>query len=505
MCRKKNWRTVLCMAVLIVCDASSVQSAARWASQYSAHDSDSDAVEKTADKVEKAASDAVEKTADEVEKAASDAVGKTADKVEKAASDAAGRTADEVEKAASDAAGRTADEVEKAASDAVGKTADKVEKAASDAAGRTADEVEKAASDAAGRTADEVEKAASDAVEKTADEVEKAASDAAGKTADEVEKAASDAAGKTADKVEKAASDADDSVHGIIQDRESILEKQEVLFKDYDLDKLLQSIQRVLEHNSLKNVQEQFHKLFETKDSSIYSCALESAALDKNLQTVKEGMAQELSTEDNQNSVANVKSLDGQVKSHDYESYLQEIHNRLQKANKNLQETHKDAEKAQDLLKEAPNRLEKTHEERDPVELHQGKDRFLLSSKALYKKGYDFILSANYVEAEKTFCTFQQHYKKDPLNNDALFWLAEALFGQKRYYEAAQVYLNAWYADKKKLYTSEILLKLARSMITLEKNKKVCETFAKRSKYSKTLESVFCKPLKESGAVRGVR
>ncbi|EJF78599.1 hypothetical protein MCO_00626, partial [Bartonella sp. DB5-6] len=271
---------------------------------------------------------------------------------------------------------------------------------------------------------------------------------------------------------------------GMLQSREFILENQKALFKDYDLDKLLRDIRTVLEHNDLKNVQKQFHQLFDKKDSSVYSCAFENAFLDENLQIVKEGTVQEQSTKDDQSSVADMES-------HDHTSRLQEV--------------HKDVEKTGNLLQKVHDHFKKAHEESVHVEPHQGKDSSPFSSKALYKKGYNFIVSANYVDAEKAFCAFQHHYKKDPLSDDALFWLAEALLGQKRYHEAAQVYLNAWYTDKKKLYTSEILLKLAMSMVSLDKNKETCALFAKRSKRHKTLESIFCKPLKRSGVVRSGR
>ncbi|EJF97827.1 hypothetical protein ME9_00093, partial [Bartonella taylorii 8TBB] len=347
------------------------------------------------------------------------------------------------------------------------------------------DAVNKAGADAAGKAVDAVNKAGADAADKAVDAVNKAGADAANKPADAVDKA-SDVTGVVP------------SFQGMLQSREFILENQRTLFKDYDLDKLLHDIRTVLEHNDVQNVQKQFHQLFDKKDSSVYSCAFESASLDENLQTVKEGTVQEQSMKDGQSSVTNVES-------HDHKSRLHEMDERLQKTAEHFKEAHKDAEKTGHSLKEVHKHLEKVHEESVRDESHQGQDSSLLASKLLYKKGYNFIASANYVDAEKTFCAFQHHYKKDPLSDDALFWLAEALLGQKRYHEAAQVYLNAWYTDKKMLYTSEILLKLAMSMVSLDQNKKTCVLFAKKPKRHKTLASVFCKPLKRGGVIRSGR
>ncbi len=281
-----------------------------------------------------------------------------------------------------------------------------------------------------------------------------------------VNKAAGDAAEKAATAL---------SVQGALQSREAILENQKVLFKDYDLDKLLHNIRTVLDHHNLKTVQKQFHELFDKKDSSVYSCAIESSVGDENLPALKEQVDEHKAIEREKNDTK-VESHHAKGESHEHEDHLQE----------------------------AQNLLEKAHGMSVDVKAQQSQDSSQFSSKALYKKGYDSLLAANYVEAEKAFCAFQQRYKTDSLSDDALFWLAESLLGQKRYHEAAQVYLNVWYVDKKKAYTSEILLKLARSMVALEKNKEACALFAKKAKHSKSLESVFCKPLKRGEVVHGV-
>ncbi|UNF38592.1 hypothetical protein [Bartonella krasnovii] len=419
----------------------------------------SDVMKKASDTADKAASDVMKKASDAADKAASDVMKKASDAADKAASDVVKKASDAADKAsdvmkkASDAADKASSDVVKKASDAADKAASDVMKKASDAADKAASDVMKKASDAADKAASDVMKKASDAADKAASDVMKKASDTADKAASDVMKKASDAADKAAsDTADKAASDVMKKASGVSAYQGIILDNQQDLFKDYDLDKLLHKIRFVLEHNNLKNVNKQFHRLFGKKDSSVYSCSVESAALDAKSQTVKEKMVQEHRTDD-QTKVADVKDH---------------------------------------AVKETGEILKKAHD----VTAQADQSDTLSSSKALYKEGYDFIRSANYVEAERSFCAFQNRYKKDPLSDDALFWLAESLLGQKRYYEAAQVYLSAWYADKKKLYTSEILLKLARSMIALEKNEKDCALFAKNKKHHQMLESVFCNSLK---------
>ncbi len=422
----------------------------------------SDAAEKATDAVDKAV-DAVKEAPEAADKAASDAAEKATDAVNKTvnavkeAPEAADKAASSAAEKATDAVDKAVDAVKKApeaAASAVEKATDAVNKAV-DAVKEAPEAADKAASDAAEKATDAVNKAV-DAMKEAPGAADKAASSAAEKATDAVNKAV-DAMKEAPEAADKAASDVIEKATSVAEHQGIILENQQALFKDYDLDKLLHKIRMVLEHNSLKNVNKQFHELFDTEASSVYSCSFEKSAVDEKSQTVKEEMEQDHSTGDQ----TKVAAVEAKVESHDHENSQP---------------------------------FNKAHEVSAPIEAHQSDN--LSSSKALYKEGYDFIRSANYVDAEKSFCAFQNRYKKDPLSDDALFWLAESLLGQKRYHEAAQVYLTAWYADKKKLYTSEILLKLARSMVALEPNKDDCAHFVKKSKRQQTLASVFCKPAK---------
>ncbi|WP_375706348.1 tol-pal system protein, partial [Bartonella sp. CL2QHWL] len=411
-----------------------------------------DDVKKAPEAADKAASSAAEKATDAVNKAV-DAVKEAPEAADKAASSAVEKATDAVDKAV-DAVKEAPEAADKAASSAVEKATDAVNKAI-DAVKEAPEAADKAASSAVEKATDAVNKAV-DAVKEAPEAADKAASSAVEKATDAVDKAI-DAVKEAPEAADKAASSAMEKATSVAEHQGIILENQQALFKDYDLDKLLHKIRMVLEHNSLKNVNKQFHELFDTEASSVYSCSFEKSAVDEKSQTVKEEIEQDHSTGDQ----TKVAAVEAKVESHDHENSQP---------------------------------FNKAHEVSAPIEAHQSDN--LSSSKALYKEGYDFIRSANYVDAEKSFCAFQNRYKKDSLSDDALFWLAESLLGQKRYHEAAQVYLTAWYADKKKLYTSEILLKLARSMVALEPNKDDCAHFVKKSKRQQTLASVFCKPAK---------
>ncbi len=49
------------------------------------------------------------------------------------------------------------------------------------------------------------------------------------------------------------------SFKGMLKSREFILENQRILFRDYDLGKLLHNMRMVFEKSCLKNVQKQFY------------------------------------------------------------------------------------------------------------------------------------------------------------------------------------------------------------------------------------------------------
>lgn len=119
------------------------------------------------------------------------------------------------------------------------------------------------------------------------------------------------------------------------------------------------------------------------------------------------------------------------------------------------------------------------------------------SSKELYDMGYKNILSGDYRTAEAVFRAFQERYPADPQIADASFWLGESLFGQKRYREAAQVYIDVQRNYKDTPRGPENLLKLGMSMSRLDEQKVACATFSEVTKRYKTVDPAVLKRVKD--------
>lgn len=95
----------------------------------------------------------------------------------------------------------------------------------------------------------------------------------------------------------------------------------------------------------------------------------------------------------------------------------------------------------------------------------------------LYKQGYDLVLSGDYAAAEATFRAHIKRYPADPHTGDARYWLGEALYGQGRYSEAAQVFLNAHRTYPKARTGAADLLKLGMSLAHMGNRDVACATF----------------------------
>ena len=95
----------------------------------------------------------------------------------------------------------------------------------------------------------------------------------------------------------------------------------------------------------------------------------------------------------------------------------------------------------------------------------------------LYRNSYEFILSGDYGTAEAGFRDHIARFPADPKAADAHFWLGEALLGQKKYRDAAEVFLaaNKDYPSSKK--APDMLLKLGVSLIGLNQRDVACATF----------------------------
>lgn len=95
----------------------------------------------------------------------------------------------------------------------------------------------------------------------------------------------------------------------------------------------------------------------------------------------------------------------------------------------------------------------------------------------LYRNAYEFILSGDYGTAEAGFRDHIQRFPDDQRTSDARFWLGEALLGQGRHRDAAEVFLDAsrTYPDARK--APDMLLKLGVSLAGINQREVACATF----------------------------
>ncbi len=100
----------------------------------------------------------------------------------------------------------------------------------------------------------------------------------------------------------------------------------------------------------------------------------------------------------------------------------------------------------------------------------------------LYRNSYQFILSGDYGTAEAGFRDHIARFPDDTKAADAHFWLGEALLGQKKYRDAAEVFLAANKDYPKSRKAPEMLLKLGVSLVNLNQRDVACATFSEVGK-----------------------
>lgn len=96
----------------------------------------------------------------------------------------------------------------------------------------------------------------------------------------------------------------------------------------------------------------------------------------------------------------------------------------------------------------------------------------------LYRDSYQFILSGDYKAAE---AGFRQHVKRFPDSDhaaDANFWLGEALLGQDRYRDAAEVFIRANREYPKAKKAPDMLLKLGIALAAMNQRDVACATYS---------------------------
>lgn len=100
----------------------------------------------------------------------------------------------------------------------------------------------------------------------------------------------------------------------------------------------------------------------------------------------------------------------------------------------------------------------------------------------LYRNSYEFILSGDYKTAEAGFREHIDRFPTDAKSADAHYWLGEALLGQQKYRDAAEVFLaaNRDFPSSKK--APDMMLKLGVSLAGLNQRDLACATLGEIGK-----------------------
>lgn len=119
----------------------------------------------------------------------------------------------------------------------------------------------------------------------------------------------------------------------------------------------------------------------------------------------------------------------------------------------------------------------------------------------LYRNSYEFILSGDYGTAEAGFRDHISRFPTDPKAADAHFWLGEALLGQKKYRDAAEMFLSAnkQYPSSKK--APDMLLKLGVSLVGLDQKDVACATFSEIGKRYPNISGALKERVKQEQAL----
>jgi tol-pal system protein YbgF len=118
----------------------------------------------------------------------------------------------------------------------------------------------------------------------------------------------------------------------------------------------------------------------------------------------------------------------------------------------------------------------------------------------LYSNAYEFILSGDYETAEAGFRDHIARFPKDARAADAQFWLGEALLGQEKYRDAAEVFLTANKSYPKSRKAPDMLFKLGVSLAGLNQHDVACATFGEVEKRYPTMSEALRKRVKQEKA-----
>jgi tol-pal system protein YbgF len=123
------------------------------------------------------------------------------------------------------------------------------------------------------------------------------------------------------------------------------------------------------------------------------------------------------------------------------------------------------------------------------------------SADELYRNSYQFILSGDYPTAEQGFRDHIARFPKDSRAADAHYWLGEALLGQQKYRDAAEVFLAASKDYPKAKKAPDMLLKLGVSLVGLNQRDVACATFGEIGKRYPDVSSALKERIKQERAL----
>jgi tol-pal system protein YbgF len=123
------------------------------------------------------------------------------------------------------------------------------------------------------------------------------------------------------------------------------------------------------------------------------------------------------------------------------------------------------------------------------------------SADELYRNSYQFILSGDYPTAEQGFRDHIARFPKDAKAADAHYWLGEALLGQQKYRDAAEVFLASSKDYPKAKKAPDMLLKLGVSLVGLNQRDVACATFSEVGKRYPDISSALKERVKQERAL----
>ncbi|QPC85783.1 tol-pal system protein YbgF [Mesorhizobium sp. NBSH29] len=117
--------------------------------------------------------------------------------------------------------------------------------------------------------------------------------------------------------------------------------------------------------------------------------------------------------------------------------------------------------------------------------------------KEIYRNSYQFIMSGDYGTAETGFRDHIARFPSDPQAADAHFWLGESLLAQKKYRDAAEIFLAASKQYPKAKKAPDMMFKLGVSLAGLNQKDVACATFSEVGKRYPGISAAFKESVKQ--------